>query len=60
MYTAYSPPFPSPSSTISFNIIKVSNLLNENIVEEKLLSTTDECREKDPLYILSSIVQKLF
>jgi len=45
---AFSPPFPSPLSSISLNII-VSNLLNQNSVGEELLSTTDENKEKGPL-----------
>jgi len=48
---AYSPPFPYPLSSFSFNIIKCQIYKNQNSVEEKLLSSTDENREKRTLYI---------
>jgi len=39
----------------------VSNLLNQNGVGEKLMSTTDENEEKkEPLYILSSTGHRLY
>jgi len=47
MSSAYSPPFPSPLFSISL----VSNLLNQNVVGGKLLSTADENGEKRALYI---------
>jgi len=46
MSSTYSPPFPSPLFSISFLHNKVSNLLNQNGVREKPMSTTDENGEK--------------
>jgi len=51
MSSTYSPPFPSLLFSISFYIKKVSNLLTQNGVREKPLSTTDENGEKMTLNI---------